>query len=396
MILHFLKNILAGISALPLLVIMMLGIAIASGISPQNILIPVLIINSLNLLFNKNSILFFSASPSLTILFFQLYQDTQMYNLLIVFVIPSIIFFALSFIKNLNQHISKIPLSPIAGFSLAISVIIIIKQLPQALEIDVTEMKAPEDLLSITSAQSLWTLGIAILIPFIALFFRKKFPNIPLLLFATIIALIICLLIPFRGEIINTHNLFHGFSKEVYVTDLHYIYKNLNMSLWLTLILGLDFIAVFLTIKHFKFDHDPSMKGLLRSWSIGNLISTFLGAVPLGISATTTITIGENKGTNRVAIAAIIVSLVIIILTGPFEFRFPLFVLAGIMFYLGIRIFTIGLRILKESSWIEYIIAILTSLIIIFTDFLIGFSVGLVLGIIHKVITTKKESLVLN
>jgi MFS superfamily sulfate permease-like transporter len=389
-----LKNIFAGFSGVALLLVLMIGVSISSGAPAYVALLPLIAVNLLNVILNRKSMVVCAPSASLIATIATIYMlYGSGVNPIITFIIPSVFFILLSFIKNIDKLLAKIPVSGIAGIALGLGIILILKQVLRLF--DIHGFKIPENF----AVTSLYFPGIAIgiFIPVATLLLNKKWQKIPWLFIVSIFAYLISLVLPADPTPEDFPGL--GFRLSLYshwVFDSTVIFRSIRLGGIITFIMLLDFVYSFRLIQLFNYGTKINAKKLLLGIGIGNLLGTFLGGIPVNISTTNTINLGENKATNGVSVVVMLTVIAVIAFLHPASLGVQLYVIMGTFIYIGIRLIINCFRVLKGTNKAVYIIALLTALVFLLFNIQFAVIFGLLSSIMYELIRLKKEKDVKN
>ena len=180
---HWLQNILAGILLSVTSLFLITGFSMAAGLPPVLIFTSFLVINIVLAIGNKRNFLVGLTPPAIIVILIVSMQNPagSPLDMFILFLIPSALFLLLSSFQKTNSIISLIPLDVITGIFKGIGVILILKQLGQFYNRDLS-FEFQEPTFSSQIANVHWPLvAIALSIPLISFAIKRinsKLPDI--------------------------------------------------------------------------------------------------------------------------------------------------------------------------------------------------------------------------
>lgn len=384
------RNILAGLGSFPIVISLILGMSMASGINAHFILIPVIVTNIVGTLLNSKDHVFYQLPVGLVAMFALILHDNEL-NLaepnlgsLVMLLIPSVLFTVLSFIPT---KLNLIPVSAIVTVSLGIGIVLILKQLPSAFGIETFEHL--KSLVAINWLQ----FGLALAIPAFALIGNHYFKNYQILLAAFLSISFLAYFLPVENRHFQLGQLHADqFIIKIWSISSIELKSALTNGITLFVLLLCYFWGDFSAISKYGIAKEINIKKSLRTVGLGNMIGSFFGLVPANISLIESTTIHENKGNNRTTIYTLIVLLSICVFIRIPSFHFPLFPIAGLMIYIAVRLISYSFKLLKGENIIIYIIGILGAIILLFLDYVSGFIFSLICGLIYNAFTNKSTT----
>lgn len=384
------RNILAGIGSFPLIISFIIGMSIASGINTHYILIPIIITNIIGTILNPKDNTFYQLPVGLMVLLLSILYDQTLdlsepnLGSAIMLIIPGIVFVALSFIP---VKFSLVPVSTVVTVSLGIGIIIVLKQLPHAFGVD------PIEQFKTLSAMNWIQFFLALLIPMLALIGNRYYKHEQILLLSFITISLLAFFIPVELHLYELEQ-FHV--EQVIIQNWSINFIELKSALTNGIVISVILLCYFWgdlsAISRHGISNETSIKKSLRTVGLGNLIGSLFGVIPTNVSLIETTVISENKGNNKITLYTIIVLLSICVFVRVPSFTFPLFPIAGLIIYIGVRLIFHSFRILKGKDTVNYIIGVLGCVIILFLDYMYGFVFSLVCGLIYEAVTRKKAT----
>ncbi|GGG03758.1 hypothetical protein GCM10011344_00100 [Dokdonia pacifica] len=152
-----------------------------------------------------------------------------------------------------------------------------------------------------------------------------------------------------------------------------------------------SFWSDFSLLNYDDTENNNSIKKSLRVVGIGNLISGLFGVMPSNISFIDSFSIRVFGKTTWVSKLPIIIILLIIAIVGIPDFNVPMYAFAGMLIYIGVLMVIKSWKILKDLHSIDYIFTILIGLIIILSNYTIGFIFAIGYALIFHLIISQKE-----
>lgn len=393
-----LKPILAGVTAIPFILIFTIGIGLASGINPHFILLSVILTNIVGIFFNQNSSTFFNIGPGLVIIFF-IYNESigiesGYLQTFIIFFIPAIIFIILSF---LPINLSLIPNRVIAILTFGIGVVIILKQLPNAFAYNTIQSNLSfgekEGSFLVGSTISNWLqLSLAFSIPAIALIGRRFKRANSTLLVTVFVTVLIGYMLGYNTSQIESNSLsFSEPFKLDWTLSTEALFASISTGITVTVVMLISFWGDYSILEHNQIENENSIKRTLRTVGLGNLFSGIFGVMPSNVSLVDSFTIREFGGNNWISKIPIILVLIIIAIIGIPDFSFPVFAFAGVLIYIGIALLLKSWEILKGLKITDYVFTFLIGLAIIFIDYTTGFILAMIYSFLHQLFTKRKN-----
>ncbi|MEM6801702.1 MAG: SulP family inorganic anion transporter [Bacteroidota bacterium] len=388
------RNILAGLATFPVVISLTLGITIASGINPHFILLPIVITNILGTFFHPKSNAFYQIPVGLVVVFFVINTGSEISldepNLasMAMLMVPGLVFTLVSF---LPYKFKLIPKSTIIAVSLGIGIFIILKQV--FLIFGINQVGKPVALNPINILQ----FALCLVIPAFA-FIGKRYLNQTQALAAAFFAIsFLAFFLPIEYPLhkFEQFHLSQYIIQDWSISSLE-LKTALAQGFSITILMLCSFWGDFSPLAHYKISQDIEIKQSLRTVGIGNLLGSFFGLMPTNISLIESTTLAENKGNHRLASYILILLFAICAGVGFPNFPFPLFPISGVLIYIGIKLSIHAISLIKKEKAPVYLIGIAGALLLIFVDYLSGFSFALIAGIIHDILMagkSKKEKL---
>ena len=394
-----LKSFLAGLAATPFILLMTLGIGLASGLDPHFLLVSVLATNILGILFDPKSADFFNIGPGLVVLMFAFQSDVGLESghlpTFIMFAIPAIVFAILSWLP-INYLL--VPNRVIAILAFGIGMVIIIKQFPfafayNAYQGDFSTAGEEQSFLATSTVNNWLQLALALSIPVVALIgHRFKKGQIALVL-ATIVAFALGYLLgygttPLRIDILT-------FNKPFQI-DWTISPGILAESIWhglsVTAMMLISFWGDFSTLNHDQLENRGSIKKSLRTVGLGNLVSGLFGVMPANISLTDSFTIRAFGGIAWLSKLPLILIMLLIAVFGFPTFNVPISVFAGFMIYIGLLLLLKSWELLKHLHWVDYIFTFLIGGAIMIGSYAIGFVLAMIYTFVFSLLKNQKSN----
>ncbi|WP_196887281.1 SulP family inorganic anion transporter [Aureivirga sp. CE67] len=395
------KSILSGIAATPFILMMTIGVSLACGLNPHFLLVSVLITNIFGILFNRNSSDFFNIGVGLVVLMITFQNsigiESGYLQTFIMFAVPAIIFIILSY---LPVNYLLVPNRVISILTFGIGIIVILKQLPNAFAYSSLQTNSSFDgeeksFLELSTVRNWVQLALALSIPIVALIGHRFKKSIIALFLATFVSLCLGYLLgyettPFHSEMLLFNEPFQlnwTFSPEI-------LYSSLQNGITVTVVMLMSFWADFSILNHDSKDNKETIKKSFRTVGFGNLISGIFGVMPTNISLIDSFSIRAFGGERWISKLPIIFTLMIIAIVGIPNFNVPIFVFAGVLIYIGILLIIKSWLLLKELHWLDYFFTLAIGLIIVISDYTIGFVLAMFYALVFYLISrwkTKKN-----
>lgn len=392
------KSILAGIAATPIILMLTIGVGVASGLNPHFLLVSVIITNIFGILFNRNSSDFFNIGAGLVVLMFT-YQNTigiesGYPQTFIMFAIPATVFTILS---CLPINYLLVPNRVIAILTFGIGFIVILKQLPYAFaytpppHTDFSFAGEERSFLGTSTVSNWGQLALALSIPIGALIGHRFKKGVIALFLATFLSFSLGYLLEYdTGLIQNEMLLFNKPFQLNWTFSPEIIYSSLQHGITITIVMLISFWADFSTLNHDQ-NTKRTIKKSLRIVGIGNLIGGLFGVMPTNISLIDSFSIRAFGGKRWISKLAIILTLMVIAIVGIPNFNVPLFAFAGVLIYIGILLVIKAWQLLKELHWIDYVFTVIIGSIIAVRDYTIGFVLAIIYALVFYLITRWKQ-----
>jgi len=395
-----LKSIFAGITATPFILLFTIGIGLACGLNTHFLLVSVLLTNIVGVIFNRESPYFFNVGPGLVVLMFMLNDSIGMESghlpTFIIFVIPAIFFTILSLLP-INYPL--IPNRVVAILAFGIGGVVILKQLPNAfaystiLQSEFTIAGEETSFLAASTTNNWVQLSLALLIPVTALIGLRFKKGNAALLFSLFLCISIGYLLGYDTTPVSSSVL--TFDKPFqldWTISPDILLEAASNGITVAIIMLIFFLSDFSMLEYNPGENKTSMKKSLRVVGVGNLISGLFGVMPTNISLVDSYVIGAFGGSKWVSKLPVIITLMIIAFTNIPDFNLPMFAFAGVLIYVGILLLIKSWKILNELHWVDYIFTVIIGLILILTDFILGFIIAVMYALIYFLIKKMKDN----
>ena len=313
--------------------------------------------------------------------------DSGYLQTFIIFAIPALFFILFSL---LPMHIPILPKRVIAGIAFGIGALIIIKQIPIAFGYESPDGSFTMDyeessFLSNSSLRNWIQLGLALVIPVIALIGRKYKKSQIALLAAMVVTLLLGYLLGYDTSSLELESF--TFSKSFQLDwklSPEILFTAIQSGITVTIIMLLSFWMDFSTLNYDRQGNKKTIKKSLLTVGIGNLVGGIFGIMPVNVSLVETVSIRSLGGYNWLSKLPIIIVLLYVAIIGLPDINVPLFAFSGVLIYLGCLLIIQSWNILKELLHIDYVFIFLIGLIILLQDLTTGFIVAMLYaGIVY-------------
>lgn len=388
---HLLKNLLAGFASFPVILVLILGISIASGVEPKFAVVSIITTNIVGLILHRENAVFYNISASLAVVFLSISIEMEIFELslrtFLIISIPGALFLLLSFIPI---QMGLVPKSVISAISMGLGIVLILKQLPNAFGSTDLDISTPEWFFSSESLPNWTQLLLALLIPISVIIGNRVLKANYILIIAFIFTTSIAYFLPFEMQ---SHEIGRLQLSNFLISDWNIYSEQIIQILTSGITIFIISICLFWgnisVISSYGITPEKNLKRSLRAIGVGNLVSSLFSFVPSNIALVESNTIAENKGTNWISVLTII-SLLIICLVFPIpEVHFPLWPIAGVLIYVGIRLIKHSFQILKGQTVFFYVISILGAILLLMIDYLSAFIVTLILSLVYEKLIAK-------
>ncbi len=296
---------------------------------------------------------------------------------------------------KIGKFIQYIPYPVISGFMSGIGIIIIILQINPYLGVsaDASVIHILSTLPSNILQANKYTFILATLTLLIMFFTPKKIAKtIPTPLIALVVLTPFSLYFNFQVPVIG----------EIPTTLPDFIVPSINFEDYKTIIILAFTLALLGTIDTLltsivadsitQTKHKPNLE--LFGQGIGNMLCSFVGAVPGAGATMRTVINVKSGGTNKLSgMIHALTLLAIVLFFAPLASKIPLAILAGILIKVGIDILDYRfLKIWKDSPKNDLIVMISVFLITVFIDLITAVGVGVVLSSLLIVYRITKET----
>lgn len=386
---HILKNTIAGLVTFPVFIALTLGIALSSGINPHFLLLPVLITNIIAAFIHPKSPALYQIPVGLVVIFFSLNVDSEIRldepnpASMVMLMVPGLIFSLLSF---LPIKYKLIPNSTVIAVSLGIGLFIILKQIPYAFGLN-----SMRELGAIKTMNAL-QFALALLIPILAYLGKRYFSQVQNLAAAFFAISFLAFLLPIEYPLhkLNQFHVSQFMIQDWSISSLE-LKHALKQGFSISILMLCSFWGYFSSFSKQKISPQIDIKQSMKTLGIGNILGSFMGLMPTNFALIESTTLAENKGKHKIGSYILILLLAICVFIDLPNFHFPQFPVAGVIIYIGTRLISQAVVLIKEEKVISYLIGMLGALIIILIDYLSGFLFALIAGLVYEIFTEEKE-----
>ncbi len=317
-------------------------------------------------------------------------------------------------VSRLGFIANYVPVSVIKGMLAAIGIIIILKQIPHGFGYDKDEegdfefmqhdgQNTFSELWNSLDYVSLSAITITLISLFILIIWERKFIQksflrfIPSQLLVVCFGIILCLL--FKGttwELIEEHRVNVGVKgkslEELFISPNFSGFENFKVWKIGVIIAIVASIETLLSVEASdKLDPEERTTNSNReliAQGTGNTVSAFLGGIPITQVVVRTSANINAGGRNKTSALFHGVLIAIAVFSIPTVLNYiPYAALAAILFIVGYKLAKPKLFIeMYKSGWVEFVPFIITIITIVFTDLLIGITVGILSAFLWKII----------
>lgn len=305
-------------------------------------------------------------------------------NLLVTVILLAGIFQILFSFAKIGRFINYIPYPVISGFMSGIGIIIIILQINPylGLQSDASIVHILFTLPSLIPQTNMHSFLLATLTLFIMFFTPAKIAKIvptPLIALALLTPLSVYFNfnVPTIGEIPTT-------LPDFVIPSLSVENYKIVITLAFTLaLLGMidSLLTSIVNDSITQTKHDSNME--LFGQGVGNILCSFVGAVPGAGATMRTVINVKSGGTNRLSgMIHALTLLIVVLFFAPLASKIPLAILAGILIKVGIDILDYRfLKVWKKSPRHDLIVMVMVFLITVFIDLITAVGAGVVLSL---------------
>lgn len=393
------KSILSGLAATPIVLIMTIGLAEASGLNPHFLLVSVIITNIIGIIINRKSSNFYNLEIGIITLFYSFHEtigiESGSFHSFIIFAVPAVIFSILSFLPI--KYI-PIPKRLIAILAFGFSVLIIFKQLPIAFEYTSPEgefqfIEEGQSNFPNSSPRNWIQLVLALSISIIALLGRRFNKGVIALILATCTAVGIGYVLDYNTDPLYVEMLQFNQSFQLdWTFNSETIMASLELAFYLSIIMLMSFWMNFAILNKEQKNYQGAIKKSLRTVGLGNLFSGLFGLMPSNISLKDSLSIKAYGGSAWLGKLPILLVLLLIGLWGIPNLNIPLFAFAGVFIYIGILLFLQSWQLLKELHWLDYLFAIIIGIAFLSIGYIYSFQLALIYAFVFHFITRNKQN----
>jgi carbonic anhydrase len=290
-------------------------------------------------------------------------------------------------IFRFGQLAKAIPLPVVAGFTAGIGVIIFIGQLPRALGLPASDQSQVLDvvthILDMIHKTHFPALGLTLTTLMLVFGLPKVFPKLPSPLIAIVIPSILSQLLDLQVETIGIIPSTlpmpkipvlpsSGFAALFSTTFLVYVIASLES------LLSASAVDKLSTDQK----HDPDQE--LIGQGLGNIISAVFGGIPVtGVITRSALNVQAGAKTRRSALVHAGIMILAVYFLAPWGSKIPFAVLAGILLAVTFRMMNpSGILQLYRTSKSDFSIYLITFVIIVFSDLLLGVQAGVVAALL--------------
>lgn len=393
---YFKEDLIAGLIVACIAIPLSLAIALASNVPPAMGLITAIIAGIVCAFFGGTTLAVSGPAAAISVLIASNVDKFGLKSLVIIGLICGVLQIFSGMI-GLGRIMKFVPVSVIGGFTAGIGAIILIGQLPRALGLHIPNQENLIDtIVQISYSLKQVDFGSIVLaiIAFSIIQFLPKVTNkLPSPLFAVIVPTILMFVFPFDkvdliGKIPRSLPLpsVPSLSSENF---LALFFAGVTVYFLASLETLLSSSAVDKIVKVQK--HDPNQE--LIGQGLGNMASALFGGIPVtGVIARTALNIKVGAKTRRASIIHSLVLVMSVFIFAPLIQYVPIPALAGILISVALHMLDIkGFFALFRIDKFDAYVFLVTFIMMIYTNLLIGIQTGLIAAILLAFIRRKKS-----
>ncbi len=387
----FLYDLKAGfitsIVALPLAI----GFAIASGISPIIGIYTAILAGILSSFFGGSKFIITAPTSMLIVIILSTKNSLGFEGLLLAGFFAGIILILFGLFK-LGKTFKYIPLPIVSGFTCGMGIIILIRQLPNFLGLDISfqehiweiffEIYLNLNLINWVSVLiGVITLAILFYLPKISynIKYLKEIPaSFLALIFSIVIFMLVPISVPHASEITYKLPEFN-----IFEINFKLIKEVLPISFAIAFICAFESILCAVIVDGMTNKKHNSNKELISQGML-NLFLPLFGAIPVNSSLSrTTINIAEGARTRVSGIFHSVILLVIVVFFGFIALYIPIAFFAALLIFISIKMINISeIKTITHISRADTIVFLITLLLTVFTNIIFAVQVGMFAGIV--------------
>jgi len=290
-----------------------------------------------------------------------------------------------------------VPTSVIHGFTAGIGVVILVGQLPRALGLPAPDESHAFSVLthvgSLLNQSDPFALGLALLVAVPMMLGPKRAPRVPFALIGVVLATAIATAFGSTTPRVGTMPSlgFDGFPALPHMKQIPTLIADAFAVFALASLETLLSVSSLDQLRSGE-RHDPNHE--LVGQGLGNLASGLVGGIPItAVIARSALNVQSGAHTRRAAFLHAIFLAVAVVLARPLLETIPVAALGGVLIAVGLRMLDLGLlRELWKSHRSEAVIFLVTALVMIASDLLVGVQAGLLAATVLTLVRLTRAS----
>ena len=382
------NDIFAGITIALIAIPLSLAIALASNMPAYTGLVSAIIGGIIAAIFGGSTLAVSGPAAAMSILVARCIHDFGISGLLIITIICGLMQM-ISGLLNIGKYAKMIPLSVVSACTAAIGCIILVSQLPIALQINKVDASSMLDAIVDVYHNLLYLQPIALMMAIIAILVMKIvprfYPKIPTPIIAVIIPTALVYFLNLHN--VNTIGVIPHHMSSLHIPNFYniknwpnLIYSALEVFFFASLQTLLSVSAIDNISGGSEHDYDHELMGQ----GLSNLVVPLFGGIPTSsVIVRSTINFFTGGKTRKSAIVHSLFILLTIYLFPKLIEIIPISALAGILIVVGASMVNIKeITNYWQNDKIELLVYTVTFAAIIFTDLISGIQTGILIAII--------------